>query len=367
LGKIATLALVAGLQLAPDGDAPQLRPLFPAGSTAASPSGDVMVEACDGTRSAPSAAPDKLVCARWSVEWSQGGKVWGQSAADSLAALSSERERVLGYVRLRARLLGGAIDPRWQQPSGPICNACEQDLVGKRSGRFGDAQLFGGNPTQDAVVEVRAKLQALEGALADVHMPRVRDVARLARTPATAQAAKAYAKALDAAVIGAAALELELANAAIFRSRDAVVRAGKAIDQRIRALDGGARALAAAVAKAVARAHAGKYAEDPPGSAPSHLLVAFSGDKVTATFVQGPAQSLWFEGNVQLDGSVSGQSLVAPEHGKTTCSAHSLECGFVHVPAILRFDETTDGKAKRRTVELWFRQSTWVHARTFSR
>jgi hypothetical protein len=366
LVAIATLALVATL-LAPETAAsPELRPLFTSGSSA-SGGGDIVIEACDGTRSVPSSAPEKLACARWSIEWSVGGKVWGASAAQSFDEVVAKRERVLGFARLRARLLGGSLDARWNAPSGPVCDACEQDVVGKRSGRWGDAQVFGGNATQDALVDVRAKLQALETALADVHVPRLRDIARLTRSAATAKAAKAYAKALDAAVIGVAAVELELENAAIFRSQDAVIRAGKTVDQRSRALESSAAALLAAVAKTVERAHAGRYLEDPAGSTPSHLLVDFTGEKVTATFVQGPAQSVWFEGGVQLDGSVSGQSLVAPESGKTSCSAHSLECGFVHVPAILRFDEKPDVKPKRRTVELWFRQSTWIHARTFSR
>jgi hypothetical protein len=328
----------------------------------------IAIEQCDGSRTRPPAKPKALTCARWKIEWTRGGKIWGVTSADSFTALVAERERQLGFARQYARLFELPFDARWAEPSQPVCDACEQNVPSSPSGLWGDAQAFGANPTIAALAEARTKLQALKTAVVDVHLPRLRDIARLSRAPATSRLAKQYGKTLDGAVGDLVKLQLDLENAAIFRSQDQVKRAAKAIDARAKALETSANALVANVAKTVAKVHGGRYSEDAaPGAAKSSLVVEFVGDKVTATLVQGEAKSVWFEGNVHLDGRVAGKSLVAPEGTALKCSAHSAECGYVYAPAILRFDERKDDLGKRRTVELWFQQSTWVHAKPFVR
>lgn len=326
----------------------------------------IAVEQCDGSRTRPSAKPKALSCARWKIEWSKDGKIWGVTSADTFAAVVADRERQLGFARQYARLFELPFDARWAAPSQVVCDACEQNVPSTPSGLWGDAQAFGANPTIAAVGEARGKLTALETAVVDVHLPRLRDIARLSRAVATARLAKLYGKTLDGAIIDLAKLQLDLENAAIFRSPEAVKRTTKAIDARIKALDASAAALVANVAKTVAKVHGGRYSEDgAPAGSKSLLVVDFAGEKVTATLVAGEAKSVWFEGNVFLDGRIAGKSLVAPEGAALTCTAHSTECGYVYAPAILRFDQRKEDK--RRIVELWFQQSTWVHAKPFSR
>jgi hypothetical protein len=328
----------------------------------------IAVEQCDGSRTRPTARAKALTCARWKIEWTRGGKIWGVTSADSVAAVVAERERQLGFARQYARLFELPFDPRWSGPSQPVCDACEQNVPSSPSGLWGDAQAFGANPTIAALTEARGKLATLETAVVDVHLPRLRDIARLSRAPATSRLAKQYGKTLDGAVGDLVKLQLDLENAAIFRSQDQVKRTAKAIDARSKALEVSAGALVGSVAKTVAKAHGGKYSEDgAPDGTKTQLVVAFVGDKVTATLVVGESKSVWFEGNVHLDGRIAGKSLVAPENVALKCGAHSTECGFVYVPAILRFDERKDERGKRSIVELWFQQSTWSHAKPFSR
>jgi hypothetical protein len=325
----------------------------------------IAIEQCDGSRTRPSAKPKALSCARWKIEWSKGGKIWGVTSADSFANVVAERERQLGFARQYARLFELPFDARWAEPSQPVCDMCEQSVPSGPSGLWGDAQAFGANRAIVAAAEARQKLGTLETSVVDVHLPRLRDIARLSRAPATARLAKLYGKQLEGAVADLVKLQLDLENAAIFRAKDRVDKVAKAIEARTKSLDASAAALVAAVAKTVAKVHGGRYTEESAATTKSQLVVAFDGDKVTATLVQGEAKSVWFEGNVHLDGRIAGKSLVAPENVALTCSAHSTECGYVYAPAILRFDERKD--SKQRIVELWFQQSSWVHAKPFVR
>ncbi len=325
----------------------------------ASTAPETLSERCDGTRSRPLA---EATCTRWKIEWSKDGKVWGVTTADSREALVAKRERLLGHARQYARLFELALDDRWSDPTVPICDTCEQNAL----------TAVAGTPPPDAVtaalIETRARLVAFEQEVLDVHAPRLRDIARLAHDPATARLGKAYAKALELAIVDVVHLALELDNAVVFRAKADVERARKAIEARRTALDRAASALVAVVAKAAAKAHAGTYDDDAvsgPGAA--RLMIDISPTKVIATFAQGEASAVWFEGTVQLDGTLSGRTLVAPEGGTLTCSNYSLDCGYVWAPAQLRFEDRTDARGKRHTVELWFEQSKWLHARPFSR
>jgi len=169
-------------------------------------------------------------------------------------------------------------------------------------------------------------------------------------------------------VVDLARLQLELDNANVFRTKATLAKLRKSIETRKAALDKSAAGLLGMIAKAAARAHAGVYGDDATTTGPgAQIVVKISGEKVTATFVQGEAETQWFDGAVQLDGSIVGRSLVAPEGVALTCTGFTLECGYVWAPAMLRFDDRIDARGKRHTVELWFQQSKWVHARPFSR
>jgi hypothetical protein len=324
--------------------------------------GTTLIEQCDGSRIAtrPGVAPK---CGRWKIEWSTGGKVWGVTAATSAEAVVRERERLLGYVRQSARFFDTAIDARWSSPTAVLCEACEVASTSE-PGAASDASPDASRAWMDA----RVALSRFETATFEVHASRIRELARLAAEPATAKLAKAYVKQIDAAVIDAVRLQLALDNAAVTRSAKAVVDVNKAVDVRTAALEAAAGALVAVVAKAAAKLHAGRYGDDAstdPNRA--QLVIAFSGDKVTATLVSGEAESQWFEGNVVLDGSISGRSLVAPENGTLSCNGHTTACGYVWAPAALRFADRDTPKGSQHVVELWFQQSKWVHAKPFSR
>lgn len=337
------------------------------GPTAAA--GSIAIERCDGTRTTVRSEPAQG-CTRWKIEWSVGGKVWGVSAATSQSALAKERERLLGYARQSARLFDVALDPRWSSPTAALCDACDP----LRTAEAAAAPTPDATPideaTQSAWLDAKVALSRFETNVLDVHAPRIREIARLAHEAPTARLAKAYAKQLDAAVIDLAHLQLALDNAAVFRSAAAITRTQHAIEVRARLLEATSSALAAVVAKAAAKQHGGRYAdEESTDKNRPQLVVAFQADKVTATLVVGEAESQWFEGTVGLDGAITGRSLVAPETGALACNAHSLECGYVWAPAMLRFAdrEGPSGKKKQHLVELWFQQSKWVHAKPFSR
>ena len=359
IASIVSALLVANAPAAPRD------PAWPGnGTVSASSSGEVLAESCDGARKRI-ADPGTAECSRWKIEWSKDGKVWGVTAADSLAAVVAERERVLGHARQHARLFDLALDSRWAAPTAPICDACDAKpaVVAPPS----DPSPTAVDTVGPALVETRELLARFETTVLDVHAPRLRDIARLAQEPGTAKLAKAYAHALDLAVVDLAHLQLALDNATVFHTAAAVGKTRKAIEARSAALEKSAAGLLGSIAKAAARAHAGVYGDDATAGPGAQIVVKFNADKVTATFVQGEAETQWFEGAVQLDGSIVGRSLVAPENAQLACSAFSIECGYVWAPAMLRFDDRIDTRGKRHTVELWFQQSKWVHARPFSR
>ncbi|MFO0635592.1 MAG: hypothetical protein U0168_22340 [Nannocystaceae bacterium] len=327
---------------------------------------EVLTERCDGSRSRPATDAAAAACARWKIEWSRDGRVWGVTAASSLAAVTAERERILGFARQHARLFDLPFDARWSEPTPPICDTCEANLTGAVAGEgpAGDAN----DPIRKALLEVRGQLAAFESTVLDTHAPRLREIARLAHGGPTARLAKAYAKALEAAVVDVTRLQLELDNAAVFRTKADIDRTKKSIELRAAALDKAASALLVVVAKSAADRHAGAYTDDAvagPGAA--QLVVEVTGTKVLATFIQGEARAAWFDGTVELDGSFVGKTLVAPEGTALACSGYSVECGYVWAPAQLRFDDRPAAKGTRHTVELWFQQGKWVHARPFSR
>ncbi len=332
--------------------------------------GAIAIEQCDGTRTALRSEPT-TGCMRWKIEWSTGGKVWGVSAATGMAAVTKERERLLGYARQSARLFDAAVDPRWSSPTPPLCDACDPMKTTEPAGAPAPESGASGAPSQavqTAWLDTRVALSRFETNVLDVHAQRIRDIARLAHDPATSRPATAYAKQLDAAVIDVVQLQLRLDNAIVFRSTTEIAQTQRAIEARAKALDDAASGLGAVVAKSVAKLHAGRYA-DEAGTDPNRaqLVVAFAGDKVTATLVVGESESQWFDGTVGLDGAIAGRSLVAPEGGTVSCNAHSLECGYVWAPAMLRFADRDGPRGKQHLVELWFQQSRWVHAKPFVR
>ncbi|MBC8073344.1 MAG: hypothetical protein IAG13_33800 [Deltaproteobacteria bacterium] len=359
LASIA-LALLSTDIVAPDGPREVAWP-----SSALSSSGEALSESCDGSRTR-AIEPQALQCVRWKIEWTKDGKLWGVTSASSLNAVVAERERVLGHARQHARLFDVAVDPRWSSPSAPICDTCSPSTA-SAAAPPSEPSPTAVDTTSTALVETRAVLARFETAVLDIHAPRLREIARLAQEPATSRIAKAYATSLQLAVLDLAHLQLELDNATVFRTAAAIAKVRKAIELRASTLDKSAAALLGTIAKSAARAHAGVYSDDASPSGGAQIVVKVAAEKVTATFVQGEAETQWFEGSVQLDGSIVGRSLVAPEGVALICPAFSLECGYVWAPAMLRFDDRIDTRGKRHTVELWFQQGKWVHARPFSR
>ena len=289
--------------------------------------------------------------------------MWGIVTGASFDAVIAERDRHVGFARQYARFFDKAIDPRWAAPSQPICDACKDTTV---NGRWGTGQKFSGAASRQAVADAQAKIDALRTALAD-HAGNLTDAARLHRDAKTSKPAKKYATQLEQAMLEVATAQLTVDNAAVLRASDSAKKAGANAEARTKALGDSLQVLKAAVAKEVARAHGGRYMEDNANG--PFLEVKFVDAKVTATYVTGPASSTWFEGGVGLDGSVTGKSLVAPEKGTLKCKEHTLDCGYVHVSAVLRFSERAgvDAKKPKQVAELWFQQSEWVAAKPFSR
>ena len=346
----------------PDNDAS-----MPSEPTLSGFSAPMAAEQCDGTRSSLRVEPTRG-CTRWKIEWSVGGKVWGISSAASLSALIKERERMLGYARQNARLFDLALDPRWSSPSVALCDACDPMRTAEPTDSSVPGPLPVDEATQRAWLDARMALSRFEAKVLDVHAQRLREIARLAHEPATVRLAKVYAKQLEAAMFDVVRLQLELDNAAIFRSTGAITKTQQALEARSKALEAASEALLAVVAKAAAKLHAGRYADEAATDVSGpQLVVAFAGAKVTATLVVGEAESQWFEGAVGLDGGIVGRSLVAPENTALTCNAHSPECGYVSAPAMLRFADRDGPRGKKHLVELWFQQSKWVHAKPFAR
>lgn len=324
-----------------------------------------MVEACDGSRRSAPPEVHALACHRWTIAWQQGGAPWGLVTADSYDRVVAERERQLGFARQYARFFEVPFDERYADPSPPICDTCERDGPG---GRWGDGQKFGDAAARQAVAAAELELAALDAALRE-HAPRLTDAARLSRDAGVGKAARAYAKALRAGMQLLAKSRLAVDDAALLRSERAAKDTGRAAKAQVEALASTLAALRKAVGKEVARAHAGRYLEEgAAGPERPHLQVEIDGVTVKATYFVGAAQSTWFEGEVELDGGLTGRSLVAPEQGATSCAQHSEACGFVYIPSVLRFTERTaaDGKTAQ-TAELWFQRSAWVMAKPFSR
>lgn len=360
----------------------------------AAPAEPALVEACDGSRRDATQDARMLSCRRWTIAWQQRGAPWGFVAADSYEGVLAERERQLGFARQYARFFEAPLDERYASPSAPICETCEVEAP---AGRWGDGQKFGETAAREALAAAESQLATLDAALGE-HLPRLTDAARLARDPTAGKAAQAYAQQLRDAMLSLAKLRLALDNAAVLRSEQAAKDAGKAAAAQVKALGTTLAALHGAVGKAVGKAHAGRYHEEgtAPGPDRPYLEVEIDGAEVKATYFLGSASSIWFQGTVELDGSIAGRSLLAPDSGTLTCAQHSEACGYVYIPAVLRFTERpvaeavsteapspegkpAKGKAKGakaknakapkvvQTAELWFQRSNWVMAKPFSR
>ena len=325
----------------------------------------VLTESCDGARSTPSEAARALTCARWKIELREGGTAWGYITAESYDDAIAERERHLGFARQYARFFEVPVDERYADPSAPICDTCSRAAP---PGRWGDGQKFGGSTAVQAIDAAEADLQALDDAL-DKRVPELAEIARLSRETEVSKAAKTHAKNLRLAMLDVAKARLALDNANVFRSEKAAKEVSAMAKQRTEALAASYGKLTESVGAAVAKAHEGKYFEDNTAEPNRpYLLVEFNGSKVTGTYVVGAAKSTWFNGEVTLDGAITGTSLVAPENGTLKCTAHSEECGYVNAPAVLRFSERkTPDERVQEAAELWFQQSQWVLARPFSR
>jgi len=349
----------------------QLVPKEPFGAAGSSASDSiaeeepVMVEACDGSRQRPAQDPRMLACRRWSIAWQERSAPWGLSTADSYDGVLAERERQLGFARHYARFFEVSLDERYADPSPAICETCDEEVP---AGRWGDGQVFGDAAARQALVTAEAELAALDAALRE-HAPRLTDAARLAREPAVSKPARAYAKALRQGMQHLAKGRLALDDAAVLRSERAAKDAGRAATAQAKALASSLAALRKAVGKEVAKAHAGRYFEDgATGTVQPHLDVEIDGSEVRATYFVGTAQSTWFEGSVDLDGGITGRSLLAPDGGALTCTQHSEACGYVYIPSVLRFVERAIPEGKPvQTAELWFQRSEWVMAKPFSR
>jgi hypothetical protein len=338
-----------------------------AAASVAAPGGGepALVEACDGSRRSATQPAGALACRRWVIALHDRGTPWGLVSADSYDGVLAERERQLGFARQYARLFDVPFDARYAAPSPPICQTCERE---QPAGRFGEGQKFGDAAARQALATAAAELGDLDAALRE-HAPLLADAARLAREPAVGKAAREYAKALRQGMQLLAKGQLALDDAAVLRAEKAAKQTGAAAKAQVQALASTLAALRTAVGKEVAKAHAGRYLEEgAPGPERPFLEVEIDGTSVKATYFVGAARSTWFEGQVELDGGLAGRSLVAPEQGTTHCAQHSEACGYVYIPAMLRFVEHAgaDGKTVE-TAELWFQRSTWVMAKPFSR
>ena len=291
--------------------------------------------------------------------------MWGFVTADSYDEVLKARERQVGFARRYARFFEVPIDERYTDPSPPICDTCQSQSP---VGRWGDGQKFGDGPARKAIDAARTALIAFDKTL-DEHLPRLTEVARLAREPSTAKGAKAYAKQMRQGVLDVAKAQLALDNAVVFRSDKAAAEVSRTVTERTEALAKAYATLLTAVGREVGKAHGGRYLEnDTPEPERPYLEVDVAEGKVTATYFAGGAQSTWFTGEVALDGGITGRSLLAPEKGGLTCKQHSVDCGYVYVPSVLRFSERKDPDEKaHQTAELWFQRSSWVMAKPFSR
>lgn len=326
-------------------------------------SGPALVQQCNGTRGAAKPELRDSDCNQWRIEWSDGGQVRGVTSASSRAALEAERELLLTFDRRYSTLFGVPVDARLQSPSAAICITCRGDSA---AGRWGDGQRFSGQPIDRATASTQGTIDRLEAALLSSHAASIEAVARLSKAKRTAAKAKAYAKQIHTAMGDLIELQLALDNAAIMHDTPEIEKIGRTAGAHTDALDRSRAALALLVASEVGGAHAGTYGEEGTSAAPAQMVVTVEGSVVTATYVQGAAKSVWFEGSVALDGSISGKSLMVPSGKTLTCNSHSLECGYAYIPSILRFSARPSAD-KDEVLELWFKQTKWVQAKPFSR
>jgi len=324
--------------------------------------GPIVRESCEAVR-APVRDPKGLSCTRWRVEWSHQGKVWGAIEAQSLAALQTKKARHVAFARQYARVFDQAQDPRYEDASPLICDQCDPSTT---QGRWGQGQTFSGLESARALDDARERLAEFEDLFYETHAPVVTEVARLTGERKTATNAKRYAKQLALAAGELAQWQSDLHQAELLRSADKAQKVIEAMKTRGAALDKGLEALGKQVASAVATAHAGVYAQEGANPATTPTLdVKFDGRTVTATYRLGEASSVWFEGAVGLDGSLRGRSLMAPPSGTLTCKEHSEDCGYVHIPSMIRFSVRPE--PRKEVLELWFQRDTWVAASPFSR
>ncbi len=349
----------------PGAKATPTREAAPAKGAPATTAEPVLTESCDGARTTPTGDARALECSQWRVVWREGGTPWGFVTASSYDAVIADRERQLGFARQYARFFEVPVDERYAEPSPPICSTCQPQAP---VGRWGDGQKFSDSAARRAIAKAEGDIKALDAALEE-HVPRLKDVARLARDSSTAKAAKAYAKQLRQGVLDQAKARLALDNAVVFRSEKNAKQVSDVATARVESLGGASTALLKAVGTAVSKAHGGRY-YDGAASSPerAHLEVEVDGTAVKATYVIGAAQSTWFEGEVALDGGIAGRSLVAPEKGALRCQDHTVDCGYVYIDSVLRFSERKDPEQKMvQVAELWFRRAKWVMAKPFTR
>jgi hypothetical protein len=347
-----------------------LKEPFSAAGVRAGPGGvddTPLAEQCDGSRALALSSVTSQ-CRQWMIEWRQDGKVWGVTVAPTSSAVISMRDRTMSFVRDDARFFDLAVDRRFTSPSPPICDLCRARDPAGASGMFGDGQRFAGSEVRRAIVATVPKLDALQKALLEQHTVRMRDVARYAREPKTAKAAKQYAKALRTAIFDLARARLLLENANVLQSKPLVDQADKLVGGRTTALEKDYAALQDAIANELKQRYGGRWDQEGSDSAGKHLQVDFERLAVRASHVDDSSKSVWFEGAINLDGSVTGHSLVAPKDGKTSCTDHTVACGFERVPAVLRFSRRAGAsQGKSDVVELWFQQGGWLRAPLFSR
>ena len=324
--------------------------------------GPIVRESCDAVRT-PVTDPKSLSCTRWRVEWSHKGKVWASIEADNLATLQQKKARHLAFARQYARVFDKPADARYEDTSPMICDACDPSVA---QGRWGEGQTFSGLESARALQEARTRLLEFEALFYEQHAPAVAEVARLAGERKTASNAKRYAKQLELASADLVAWQTQLHQAELLRSASKIEKVVKAMKARGAALDKGLAALGKQVASTVAKAHGGVYAQEGSNPAATPTLdVKFDGRQVTATFHLGEASSVWFEGTVELDGSLRGRSLMAPPKGKLTCKEHTQDCGYEYIPSMIRFSVRPE--PRKEVLELWFQRDKWVAATPFSR
>ncbi|MEX1362151.1 MAG: hypothetical protein AB1Z98_03450, partial [Nannocystaceae bacterium] len=248
----------------------------------------VAIEACDGTRTRTARDPALLACSRWRVDWREQGVVRGLVVADGYDAVIEARERQLAFARDYARFFDAPVDARFTDPGPPVCDTCESSVP---KGRWGEGQLLGDGPSVRAVAEARPLVNAL-ASVVEPRLPTLRDVARLAREPSMAKAAKEHAQQTRQALLELSELRLALDEAAVLRSVKIANDVSTASRKRAEALEASSAALLAALGSAVNKAHGGTYVEDGnAGAEAPRLQIELDGASVTATYRVGGASS----------------------------------------------------------------------------